>query len=82
MPGDFSSTSRFVRAYILSKLMLEQKSNREILYHATSIIANVFTSLRKIYDSLDNCKRSKKLTIAYKDNAAYQGTGSIGVYVL
>lgn len=35
MPGDFSSTSRFVRAYTLSELMLEPKSNREAFYHAT-----------------------------------------------
>ncbi|GMN88792.1 linear amide C-N hydrolase [Francisella sciaenopsi] len=83
MPGDFSSTSRFVRAYTLSELMLEPKSNREAIYHATSIIANVSVPpYEKSMTLWTTVKDLKNLTVAYKDNAAYQGTGSVGVYAM
>ncbi|KEI35838.1 linear amide C-N hydrolase [Allofrancisella frigidaquae] len=83
MPGDFSAASRFIRAYILSSLMPEPKSNREAYFHATSIIAN--TSVPPYEKSMTlwtTIKDLNNLTIAYKDNAVYQGIGTAGVYAM
>lgn len=83
LPGDFSAAARFVRSYILSELMLEPKSNREAIFHATSIIANASVPpYEKSMTLWTTIKDLKNLTVAYKDNAVYQGTGPVGVYAM
>ncbi|MEY8714305.1 linear amide C-N hydrolase [Francisella philomiragia] len=84
LPGDFSSTSRFVRGYILTSKIKSPTSINEAKYQAVSILNNLSVPPYKSKSSTlwTTVKDLQNLTVAYKDNILSQGESIDRKYVI